>query len=105
MNKKNFEFSSENEHHEKPTKNKIFLGMSFFVICAILCILYIYKLWNNFIAFENNQEDLELISIIYTLYQVGGKWLAICFPVTVLGCCFWIVSKGIQRILKKDYEK
>jgi hypothetical protein len=99
------ELLSIDEHQSKPTKNKIFLGILFFVICTLIFVWYTFKLSNDIADLENNTKNIELYPIVYLLYQIGGKYLAISAPIVLIGCCFWVLSKGIQRILKKDYEK
>lgn len=47
-------------------------------------------MYNDLQDFENNVRDIELNSVAYILYETGGKWLALMFPVIIL--LFLVVS-------------
>lgn len=94
---------SNDEYTEKPTKQKLITSI---VICLGLALAFLWftrSLWSDFTAMENGDKDLEVHSIIYFMYQIGGKWLACGFFAV---CAIFFIYQGIKWIMKiknKDY--
>jgi hypothetical protein len=93
------------EYEGKPTKQKL-------IMSTILCLLFILGfiwwaivMWQDFKDLENNSKDVELPSIVYILYQIGGKWLATAFPILCAALFGFAGIKGVKKIMNNEYEK
>lgn len=102
---KEYGLYSNDEYQGQPTKNKLIFSTVMIFVFVALSSWWTTSMYTDFRDLENNVRDIRLHSIAYFLYQIGGKWLALTFPV---GCgVFFLVLgfKGVGKILKGDYEK
>lgn len=102
---KEYGLVTNDEYVEKPTKNKLIASTFLLFGFVAVFVWWTFSMYNDFKDLENNVRDIEVNSIVYLLYEIGGKWFALLFPVGG-GILFLVIAiKGINKILNKDYEQ
>jgi hypothetical protein len=69
------------------------------IVCVAVAVFFAWiakSSWNDFVTMEENGKDLEVDSISYVLYNLGGKLLATSF-LWVLSLFF--VFHGVKRAI------
>ncbi len=101
-NKKNGLYVDD-EYHGSRTEQKPVLSVIFCFALALAFLWFTKSLWSDFTALENGYKDLKVHSLIYLLYQIGGKWLACGF----FGVCATVfIFQGFKSLIKiknKEY--
>jgi TRAP-type C4-dicarboxylate transport system permease small subunit len=82
------------EYVGKRTKKQEIVGL---IVCTMFVALFLWltiESWNDFIDLEQNGKDLEVDTLTYVLYNIGGKWLATSIWVLLSG---FFVFMGFKR--------
>lgn len=96
---------ADDEYRGAMTKKKAKGTVLFLLILTLIFVWYTFDMYNDFQDLENNVRDIELQSIPYLLYEIGGKWFALLFPVGFVLFLSGMSIKIIGKISKGDYEE